>query len=82
MNIEMMGFGDQFNLKDAYDLLNCHVVKIELKDKKNHDISEIGFVAGIITLNDEIEVMIKFSQELLQLNKTDFYNKISLLEMA
>lgn len=82
MNIKTFGFGDQFTLNDAFELLNCHVVKKGDEEKAQSTIEVIGFVAGIITLNDEVEVMIKFPNELVQLTKTDFAQQITLLEMS
>lgn len=82
MNIETFGFSDQFTPQSAFELLNSHVVKKEDENNKNLAIDKIGFVAGVITLNDEVEVMIKFPKELLQLTKTVFIKEISLLEMA
>ncbi len=58
MNIETFGFGNQFTLESAFELLNCHVVKKGDEEKANSTIEVIGFVAGIITLNDEVEVMV------------------------
>lgn len=78
----MFGFSDQFTLNDAFELLNCHVVKKGDEEKANSTIEVIGFVAGIITLNDEVEVMIKFPKELVQLTKTSFAQQITLLEMT
>ncbi|GAA6173913.1 hypothetical protein NBRC116592_35830 [Colwellia sp. KU-HH00111] len=82
MNIETFGFGDQFTLNDAFELLNCHVVKKGDEKKSESTIEVIGFVAGVITLNDEIEVMIKFPKELVQLTKSGFSDNITLLEMT
>ncbi|WP_441002635.1 hypothetical protein [Pseudocolwellia agarivorans] len=82
MNIEMMGFGEQFTQKEACKLLNSHVIKKENESNENLAIEDIGFIAGVITLNDEIEVMVKFPDELLQLSKLTFNKKISLLEMT
>jgi len=81
MNIETFGIGDQFTSQSAFELLNSHVVKKGDENKKNLPIDKIGFVAGVITLNDEVEVMIKFSNELIQLTKTSFAEQITLLEM-
>jgi len=81
MNIETFGFGDQFTPEDAFELLNSHVVKKEDEHNKNLAIEKIGFVAGVITLNDEVEVMIKFPNQLIQLKKTAFTEKMTLLEM-
>lgn len=81
MNIELFGFGGQFTPQEAFELLNSHVVKKEDENNENLPIEKIGFVAGVITLNDEVEVMIKFPQELVQLTKTTFAEQITLLEM-
>jgi len=82
MDIEIFGFGDQFTPQEAFDLLNSHVVKKEDENNKNLPIEKVGFVAGIITLNDEVEVMIKFPKQLLQLTKIKFFEQMSLLEMT
>lgn len=81
MNVETFGFGDQFTLKDAFELLNCHVVKKGDEEKAESTFEVIGFVAGVITLNDEVEVMIKFPEALIQLTKTAFAEQMTLLEM-
>ena len=82
MNIELFGFGDQFTLQEAFELLNSHVVKKEDEDNENLAIDQIGFIAGVITLNDEVEVMVKFPIELIQLTKVKFSEQMSLLEMT
>jgi hypothetical protein len=81
MNIETFGFGDQFTPRDAFELLNSHVVRKEDENNKNLPIEKIGFVAGVITLNDEVEVMIKFPKQLIQLTKRTFAEQMTLLEM-
>jgi hypothetical protein len=81
MSLEIFGFNDQFTMQEAYELLNSHVVKKEDENNKNLPIEKIGFIAGVITLNDEIEVMIKFPNQLTQLTKTTFAEQMSLLEM-
>ena len=82
MNLETFGFGDQFTLQEAFELLNSHVVKKENEDNENLAIDQIGFVAGVLTLNDEVEVMVKFPELLIQLTKTAFTEQMSLLEMT
>ena len=62
-------------------MLNSHVVRKEDENNKNLPIEFIGFIAGVITLNDEVEVMIKFPKELLQLTKTSFTEQMTLLAM-
>ncbi|MCJ8296200.1 MAG: hypothetical protein MJK15_17510 [Colwellia sp.] len=82
MSLETFGFGDQFTLQEAFELLNSHVVKKEDEDNENLAIDQIGFIAGVLTLNDEVEVMIKFPKELIQLTKAAFSEQMSLLEMS
>ena len=82
MSLEIFGFDDQFTMQEAFELLNSHVVKKEDEKDKNLSIEKIGFIAGVITLNDEIEVMIKFPNQLIQLTKTTFIEQITLLEMT
>ena len=81
MNIEILGLGDQFTIKEAVELINCHVVKKEDETLAKSTNDVIGFVCGVITLNDEVEVIVKFFTEMVQLNKTNFYEKMTLLEM-
>lgn len=81
MDIEYFGIGDQFSPDEAFELLNSHVVKKGDEKKAEQSIQYIGFVAGVITLNDEVEVMIKFPKALIQLTKTAFYTQMTLLEM-
>ena len=51
------------------------------ENKKNLPIEFIGFIAGVITLNDKVEVMIKFPKELVQLTKSRFTKQMTLLAM-
>ncbi len=81
MSLEIFGIGDQFTAKEAFELLNSHVVKKENEKNKSLAIDQIGFIAGVITLNDEVEVMVKFPKEIIQLTKTSFTEQMSLLEM-
>lgn len=82
MSLEIFGIGDQFTTKEAFELLNSHVVKKENENIDNLAIEQIGFIAGVITLNDEVEVMVKFPKELIQLTKIAFTEQMSLLEMS
>ena len=81
MTIELLDMKEQFTQQEACDLLNSHVVKKEHEHIQDIQINQIGYIAGVITLNDEIELMVKFSKELLQLNKFKFQRDISLIEM-
>jgi hypothetical protein len=82
MSLEIFGIGDQFTTKEAFELLNSHVVKKEDEENENLAIDQIGFVAGVLTLNDEVELMVKFPKEVIQLTKIKFSEQMSLLEMT
>lgn len=71
----------QFDIDEAYEFLCSHVIRTEHSCIQNPPIDLIGFIAGVITLNEEVEVLVKFPDELLQLNKASFSEKISLVEM-
>ncbi len=81
MSLKIFGIGEQFTTEEAFKLLNCHVVKKEDENNENLAIEQIGFIAGVLTLNDEVELMVKFPKEIIQLTKTTFTEKMSLLEM-
>lgn len=81
MSIDLFGIEDQFTQEEAVNLLNSHVVKKGDEKKAKTSIQYIGFVAGVLTLNDEIEVVIKFPNKLLQLTKIAFKSKYLLIDM-
>jgi hypothetical protein len=66
--------GDIFALEEATAMLNCHVVPKDLVDQQPN-IDVIGFVAGVITLNDEVEILLKFQDSLQQVGKFEFIRR-------
>jgi hypothetical protein len=74
--IEM--FGDMnpdscFDLDEATDLIHHEVVRIQDRGYlpvPPHD--KAGLIVGALHLNDEVEVIIKFKEGLLQLTKEEF----------
>lgn len=70
--ISAFGEPDSFLLDEAVALINQHVVR--KKDlRKRPAIEKLGYIAGVVTLNDEVEILIKFrNDELIQLNKRGF----------
>jgi len=81
MSIEFFGIENQFTQEEAVNLLNSHVVKKGDEEKAKTSIEYIGFIAGVLTLNDEIEVVIKFPNKLSQFTKIAFNNNFSLIDM-
>jgi hypothetical protein len=71
LKISPVGGTEGFALKEAFALMNQNVVK-KTDLKKPPTLEQLGYVAGVVSLNDEIEVLIKFIDELMQINKSQF----------
>jgi hypothetical protein len=72
----------EFTLEEAVSLIyRLVVLKTNRSDKaKSPSITEMGHICGVLTLNEQIEVVIKFHDELKQFNKQEFNAQISLLD--
>ncbi|PLW81710.1 hypothetical protein CWI75_14725 [Kineobactrum sediminis] len=68
-----------FTIEEATELFNCHVVRKEFLGKPP-EIAKIGFVAGVITLNDEVEILIKFMESIEQIGKAEFQQKYAVID--
>ena len=71
---------NEFTLEEAMLLIYRHVVL-----KKNlpasfakPDVTKLGHVCGVLTLNDQIEVVVKFHDELKQFTKEEFNKEVQL----
>jgi len=69
--VSAIGGASSFELEEAVALMNLHVVRKEDLDQPP-TIEQLGYVAGVVSLNSEIEVLIKFLDVLLQINKAQF----------
>lgn len=72
---------NSFTLEEAIALIYRHaVLKVNLTtpDKKP-ELTMIGHVCGLLTLNDQIEVVIKFHDDLRQFTKEEFESEIMLI---
>ena len=67
-----------FMQTEAVALFNASVVRKKDVSTKPA-IEKLGYVAGVVSLNDDIEVLVKFHDELLQLNKSQFKAQIVVL---
>lgn len=64
-----------FALEEATALLNQHIIRKQ--DIEKSPLPEnIGFVAGVLTLNDEVEVLVKFIDEAVQFTKYEFQSQL------
>lgn len=43
-------------------------------------ITQIGHICGVLTMNDQIEIVIKFHDEMRQFTKEEFYAQVKLLD--
>ena len=65
------GVTEHFTIEEAAKLLNSHVVR-KVDFSSEPAIELFGFVAGVITLNDDVEILIKFLDVMEQVPKPDY----------
>ncbi|GAB6142286.1 hypothetical protein JCM14076_30150 [Methylosoma difficile] len=73
---------NEFTLDEAIKLIYRHVVLKKNANTlaKKTDITLIGHVCGVLTLNEQIEVVVKFHDELKQFTKEEFDKEAKLLD--
>jgi hypothetical protein len=76
--LEEIGSPFGFMQNEAVALFNASVVR-KSDVSKTPSIEKLGYVAGVISLNEEIEVLVKFHDETLQLKKPEFKDLIVVL---
>jgi hypothetical protein len=72
----------EFTLQEAVSLIyRIAVLKTSLGEgKKPPGITDMGHICGVLTLNEQIEVVIKFHDALRQFNKQEFQDQVSLMD--
>lgn len=85
--ISKMGDWDpsrEFSLEEAVKLINRIVVNRPQQHyeniKRDMPIEMLGIISGLLTLNDEIEVVVKLHTEIGQYNKAEFEETFMLVE--
>nr|WP_067286154.1 hypothetical protein [Marinobacterium profundum] len=82
---EMTTVGDwnpelSFELQEAFALVNREVIRLEDRDTlPAPPIEAIGVVCGVLTMNDEIEILVRFADSMEQLVKTELCGDYLLL---
>lgn len=72
---------NEFTLEEAVALIYRHaVLKKNAEKARQPDITQIGHICGVLTLNDQIEIVIKFHDELRQFTKQEFEAEVKLLD--
>ena len=66
-----------FELQEAVSLINQMVTKNGAKISSSTD---IGIVSGVLAMNDQIELVIKFEDILDQTTKDEFYKRYTFLD--
>ncbi len=71
-----------FTLEEAVSLIYRLAVlkKDALPPGQKYSITQIGHICGVLTLNDQIEIVIKFHDEMRQFTKEEFYAQVQLLD--
>jgi hypothetical protein len=72
----------EFTLEEAVSLIYRHAVlkKKTVASGNAPNIAQIGHICGVLTLNDQIEVVIKFCDELRQFTKDEFNREVQLTD--
>lgn len=60
---------DEFDFEEACSLMNTLVSHI---NKNPSNLSDIGIVSGILEVNDEIEIVIRYDDYLEQVGKCEY----------
>jgi len=71
-----------FDLEEAVSLIYLLAIlkKDAPKPGQKPSITQIGHVCGVLALNDQIEIVIKFYDEMRQFTKEEFYSQVKLIE--
>ncbi|WP_244073480.1 hypothetical protein [Nitrosomonas sp. PY1] len=71
-----------FTLDEAVSLIYHLAVlkKHVLQPGQKYSITQIGHICGVLTLNDQIEIAIKFHDGMRQFTKEEFYSQVTLLD--
>lgn len=68
-----------FSFETAFKLLNFHVAKKSDSDKAP-SVEHLGYVAGMVHINEEVEVILKFMDRVEQLTKFQFYQQMIVID--
>ena len=81
-NDPLKGIMKPFTLDEAVSLIYRLAVlkKDALQPGKKYSITQIGHICGVLTINDQIEIVIKFHDEMRQFTKEEFYAQVKLLD--
>lgn len=67
-----------FTIEEIIPLLHSAVVRKQTK--QSMQIRDIGIVCGLLTLNEEPEIVVKFADNISQYTRSEFYSQFRILE--
>lgn len=70
---------DQFTLEEGFRLMDSVVIR-KKDSNKEHPSLDFGVVSGVLGVNDEIELVIKFLNSLAQFTKSEFIEQFRIYE--
>ncbi|SEM93568.1 hypothetical protein SAMN05216325_104180 [Nitrosomonas marina] len=80
-NLKANNIMNEFILEEAVSLIyRLAILKKNATADTKPDITQIGHICGVLTMNDQIEIVIKFHDELRQFTKEEFNNEVLLYE--
>ena len=70
MNLKLQTQSTQFSINEVVALLNYTVIK---HDRGEHFVPEnLGIICGVLSLNEEVEMVVKFIDRVGQFTKAEF----------
>lgn len=63
-----------FEVDECVAMLNCEVIrKVDSHYLPKPPVDKIGIAVGVLTMNSEVELLVRFADKMEQLRKMDFY---------
>lgn len=77
-NARVSKMTEPFTVEQAAALLHATVVRLDVSDPIS--ITDIGVVCGLLLLNDEVEIVIKFADRISQYTRFEYLDQFRQVE--
>jgi len=78
MNPKSTNQNNKFTIDEIVKLINLTVVRNDLGDSFKPE--NLGIIVGVLTLNDEVEMVVKFIDRISQFTKNEFQRNYKVLQ--
>lgn len=78
MNPKTTNQNNKFTIDEIVKLINLTVVRNDLGDSFKPE--NLGIIVGVLTLNDEVEMVVKFIDRISQFTKNEFQRNYKVLQ--